>query len=154
MGQLKFKMKMRLPISESIQWMYQKIKMQLGYDPSEQINESIVSQHKKLHFRIIHGSYAQNVRSSDHTFVYFTLDNKDYHSNLVKGKVPTYEYTMNIDLNLNQQMERFMKTQKLEIYVINDTTMEEDNLVGTVLVDLKELLNNVQIVENIFPVMK
>jgi len=63
---------------------------------------------------------ATQLNPRSNSFIYYSLDNKDYNTNTQPGATPRWDYRMVHEIIYNEEFVNYLKRQPLEFYLIDD----------------------------------
>lgn len=87
---------------------------------------------------------ATNLDPKSNTFVYYSLDNKDFNTSTQPGKNPMWDYRMVHEVVYNEEFATTLKKNLLELYLIDDnqplTSELQSDKIGVVSLDISPLV--------------
>ncbi|EGR32196.1 hypothetical protein IMG5_092630 [Ichthyophthirius multifiliis] len=123
-GCVDVKFRMRFPISKSVQWAQEKLKLNIEQiQKSEDVDMYQDFLKKKLVIKVDKGV---EMPANQSLFVYFQLNGKDYVSPTQIGPSPDWQWEVQIDVIVDENFRQLLKNDFLHFTVFNDSVPIED----------------------------
>lgn len=76
---------------------------------------------------LFHVVSAKGIKANSNSFVYYSIQLKDYFTNTSPGQNPVWNHWNILDINFNNDFKNYVRKQQVEIIVMDDNAPLNDN---------------------------